>query len=161
MPFYQTDVDTVAEEEGREPGRLGRRSHSAHHRRSRHERLRRRHHHDPHDAGTRTGRLEFVKWFTSPEIQAEWDRISGYFPTRAGRAEYLGDIVAERPQFGQALELLPYGKYEPQLISYQTVRDAAQQAFNEIMQGADVQATLEALNTEANELQEELMAEIQ
>ena len=23
----------------------------------------------------------FIKWFTSPEIQAKWDMISGYFPT--------------------------------------------------------------------------------
>ena len=38
----------------------------------------------------------FVKWFTSPEIQAEWDQISGYFPTRAGTAEYLGDYRRPR-----------------------------------------------------------------
>ena len=59
------------------------------------------------------------------------------------------------------MTLLPYGNYEPQLISYQAVRDAAQKAFNEIMQGADIQATLDQLTTDANELQAELMAEIQ
>jgi len=37
------------------------------------------------------------------------------------------------------------------------VRDAAQQAFNEMMQGADIKATLDALTEEANELQAELM----
>jgi multiple sugar transport system substrate-binding protein/sn-glycerol 3-phosphate transport system substrate-binding protein len=46
--------------------------------------------------------------------------------------------------------------FEPQLISYQGVRDAAEMAFNEIMQGADIQATLDALTEEANELQAEL-----
>ena len=98
-----------------------------------------------------------LKWFTSPEIQAEWDRISGYFPTRASTADLLTDYVNENPQWGQALTLLPYGTYEPQLISYQGVRDAAEQAFNEIMQGADVEETLIALTEEANELQAELM----
>jgi len=64
------------------------------------------------------------------------------------------------PFFGcAALALLPYGYYEPQLISYQGVRDAAQQAFNEIMQGADIQATLDVLTQTANDLQAELMEE--
>jgi len=102
----------------------------------------------------------FLKWFTSPEIQAEWVMISNYFPTRAGTADYLGDYKSENPQWATAADLLMYGLYEPQLISYQSVRDAAQAAYNEIMQGADVQATLDALNEEANELQEELMGEM-
>ena len=87
-----------------------------------------------------------VKWFTSPEMQAEWDKVSGYFPTRASTAELLTDYVDENPQWGQALALLPYGTYEPQLISYQAVRDAAQQAFNEILQGADIKATLAVMS---------------
>jgi multiple sugar transport system substrate-binding protein len=57
--------------------------------------------------------------------------------------------------------LLPYSYYEPQLISYQGVRDAVTQAFNEIMQGADVQETLDRLTENANALQAELMAEVQ
>jgi multiple sugar transport system substrate-binding protein len=99
----------------------------------------------------------FLKWFTMPERQAEWDKVSGYFPTRASTAELLTDYVEENPQWGQAMSLSPYGAYEPQLISYQGVRDAAQQAFNEIMQGADAKETLSNLTQEANELQAELM----
>ena len=37
------------------------------------------------------------------------------------------------------------------------MRDAAQQAFNAIMQGADIDATLEDLTEESNELHEVLM----
>jgi len=37
------------------------------------------------------------------------------------------------------------------------VRDAAQHAFNAIMQGADIDATLEDLTEESNELHEVLM----
>lgn len=103
----------------------------------------------------------FVKWFTTPEIQAEWDKISGYFPTRQSTTDFLGDYIQESPQWGQAVDLLPYSYYEPQLISYQSVRDAAQAAFNEIMQGADIESTLADLTQTANELQDELMAEIQ
>ena len=106
---------------------------------------------------------EFIKWFTSPEQQAQWDAISGYFPTRAGTVEYLSDYISESPtgtQYEEALDLLQYGAYEPQLISYQAVRDQAQEAYNIIMQGGDVQETLDNLTETANELQAELMEEM-
>jgi ABC-type glycerol-3-phosphate transport system substrate-binding protein len=98
----------------------------------------------------------FIKYLTTPEVQAEWVIASNYFPTRASTSDYLADYLSENPQFAQALELLQYGAFEPQLISYQSVRDAAEAAFNEIMQGADVKATLDKLTTDANELQAEL-----
>jgi multiple sugar transport system substrate-binding protein len=104
----------------------------------------------------------FVKWFTTPEIQARWNTASNYFPTRASTAEYLEDHIAQNPQYGQAFDLLPYATaYEPQLISYQAVRDAVTNAYNQIMQGADVQSTLDAVTQEANRLEAELMAEIE
>jgi multiple sugar transport system substrate-binding protein len=92
---------------------------------------------------------------------ARWDRISGYFPTRASAVAYLTDYLTENPQWAQAVELLPYSYYEPQLISYTGVRDAVTQAFNQIMQGADIQTTLDALTENANAMQKELMSEVQ
>lgn len=103
----------------------------------------------------------FIKWFTSPEVQAEWDLISGYFPTRQATVEFLSDYLDENPQWAQGLEMLPYATYEPQLISYQATRDAMTAAFNAIMQGADIQSTLDELNASANDMQAELMSEIQ
>lgn len=103
----------------------------------------------------------FVKWYTSPEVQARWAIISGYFATRASSSDFLTDYITNNKDYGaqysQALDLLQYGAFEPQLISYQSVRDLATQAFNEIMQGADIQATLDALTEEGNALQAELM----
>ena len=101
----------------------------------------------------------FIKWFTSPEIQAQWDMASGYFPTRASTEAFLTDYYTANPQWAQAAALLPFSYYEPQLISYTAVRDAATEAFNAIMQGADAQATLDGLTTSANEKQVELMSE--
>ncbi len=102
----------------------------------------------------------FIKWFTSPEKQAKWVEASNYFPTNSGTIEYLDDYIADNPVYGTALDLLQYGKFEPQLISYQGVRDAAEEAFNAILQGADVQETLDELTETANELQAELMEEL-
>jgi multiple sugar transport system substrate-binding protein/sn-glycerol 3-phosphate transport system substrate-binding protein len=98
----------------------------------------------------------FIKYYTSPEIQAEWVRASNYFPTRASTADLLTDYLEENPVWATAVGLLSYGSYEPQLISYQSVRDAAEQAFAAIVQGADIQTTLDDLTVEANELQAEL-----
>jgi multiple sugar transport system substrate-binding protein/sn-glycerol 3-phosphate transport system substrate-binding protein len=101
----------------------------------------------------------FLKWFTEPVQQAKWDQVSTYFPTRRATAQYIDP--AEWPDWypiwESGLELLPYSDYEPQLISYQGVRDAAQQAYNEILQGGDVDSILADLTEEANLLQEELM----
>jgi multiple sugar transport system substrate-binding protein/sn-glycerol 3-phosphate transport system substrate-binding protein len=109
----------------------------------------------------------FLKWFTSPEIQQQWAIISGYFPTRQSASDLLADYKAENPQWGAAVDMLPFSYYEPQLISYQSVRDAAQAAFNEVMQLGegwtvdDITAILTELTATANELQEELMAELE
>jgi ABC-type glycerol-3-phosphate transport system substrate-binding protein len=99
----------------------------------------------------------FIKYYTSPEIQAEWVKASNYFPTRAGTEAFLGDYMSENPVWASAVKLLPNGTYEPQLISYQAVRDEAGQAFNAILQGADIQETLDNLTATANELQAELV----
>ena len=103
---------------------------------------------------------DFIKWFTSPEIQARWVAASNYFPTNSGTGEFLGEYAENNPVYVSALDLLSYGKFEPQLISYQGVRDAAEEAFNAVLQGADVQETLDELTETANELQAELMEEI-
>lgn len=161
LPFYANDVNTVATEKGTEPDVWGVTA-------------------IPHTTAepiqniyggdvmiTKTTPEQelaawlFVKWYTSPEVMAEWVRVSNYFPTRAGAEEYLAEYVSQNPQWAQALELLPFSAYEPQLISYTAVRDAVTQAFNEIMQGADAQSTMDAVTTTANETQEELMSEVQ
>jgi len=159
IPFYANDVNTAATEKGTEPDEWGVAA-------------------VPHTTAEPVQNIYggdimiarttpeqelaawiFIKWFTSPEIQAQWDIISGYFPTRAGTEAFLTDYFTANPQWAQAVEMLPFSYYEPQLISYTAVRDAAQEAFNSIMQGADVQSTLDNLTTFANETQDELMSE--
>jgi multiple sugar transport system substrate-binding protein/sn-glycerol 3-phosphate transport system substrate-binding protein len=112
----------------------------------------------------------FAKWFTLPENQARWDEISGYFPTRRDTQQYLEGYIEENPQWGSALDLLEYGTYEPQLISYQSVRDQAEETFNAVLSlpadaGVDntdaILGLLQELTDFANTQQDELMAEIE
>jgi multiple sugar transport system substrate-binding protein/sn-glycerol 3-phosphate transport system substrate-binding protein len=159
IPFYAGDIATVSEEQGRDPDVWGVVA-------------------IPHTTAEPVQNIYggdvmitnttpeqqlaawiFVKWFTSPAVQAEWVRISGYFPTRSSTQDLITDYREENPQWAQAADMLPFSYYEPQLISYQSVRDAATAAFNEIMQGADVQETLDELTETANELQAELLEE--
>jgi multiple sugar transport system substrate-binding protein len=98
----------------------------------------------------------FVKWFTAPEQQVQRMYASGDFPTRASvAAQADGESFAE--QWLQALALLPYGVYEPQLISYASERDTVTKAFNQIMQGTDTKTVLDRLTREANALQKKMM----
>ena len=156
IPFYKTDVETVAGQLGRDPDVWGVAA-------------------IPHttpdpvmniyggdvmipatNPQTQLATWIFVKWYTSPEIQARWTTVSNYFPVRASSEGLLGDVLGNNPQFNQAVQLLKYGAFEPQLISYQGTRDAAEAAFNEMMQGADIQETLDKLTADANALQAEL-----
>lgn len=162
IPFYEQAITTIAEEEGRDPDVWGVTA-------------------IPHTTPdpvqnvyggdvmipVTTPEQElaawiFVKWFTTPESQAEWVAASGYFPTRASTPldDYIATTVGGT-QWAQALALLPYGTYEPQLISYEQVRNRLEQDFNAIIQGADVQETLDAANEFGNDIQEELMAELE
>ena len=156
IPYYVSDLNTVAEEQGREPDEFNVAA-------------------LPHTTPdpvqnvyggdvmipattpeTQLAAWIFIKYYTSPEVQAAWVKASNYFPTRAATEEYLGDYMSENPVWASAVKLLPYGAFEPQLISYQGVRDLSSQAYSAILQGADIQETLDNLNAEANALQAEL-----
>ena len=77
----------------------------------------------------------FIKWFVSPEAQADWVQASNYFSPRSSTAELLEDYISDNPKYADALELVPFAEFEPQLISYADVRNAVNDAFNEIITG--------------------------
>ncbi|NTV04731.1 ABC transporter substrate-binding protein, partial [bacterium] len=63
------------------------------------------------DQGTpeqQAGAWDFVKWTTSPEVQASWSSSTGYYPIRlaAYDVQEMKDTLAKYPQFGVAVEQL-------------------------------------------------------
>lgn len=78
----------------------------------------------------------FIKWFTSPEIQAKWIEASGYFPTRQSTFKYLSDYVKAHPQWAAIRDLVEkgYGKFEPRDASWNAVRKAMGDAFAKVFQ---------------------------
>jgi multiple sugar transport system substrate-binding protein len=94
----------------------------------------------------------FLKYFSSPEIQAKWGSGSNYLPVRNTAADYLADFFKGNPNYQIAFGLLPYGITEPSLPGFDFVRQEVELALEAIFSEADLVDTLEALNATANQV---------
>ena len=103
----------------------------------------------------------FVKYYTSPEVQALWAEASNYFPVRKSVANNMSDYFAANPTYQTAFDLLQYAKTEPPVPGYDFVRDMIEAEMAAIVDGADVQATLDDATAEANEILADQMADMQ
>lgn len=92
----------------------------------------------------------FLKWFTAPAQQARWVKMSNYFPVRHSTAQELKSYFEEFPRYRAVFDLLPYGKFEPNLAGYQVVRRQVEQVMVEVAQGADIAQVLQKLDRDAN-----------
>jgi len=102
----------------------------------------------------------FVKWLTSPEIQARWVKISGYYGTQSSTEELLADYAAENPVWASGVALAAIGPSEPQTFPAwssvrRTLNDTAAELYNAVDE-AGVAAIFEALTQAANDLVEEV-----
>jgi len=99
----------------------------------------------------------FVKYYTTPEIQADWAVASNYFPVRASVADGLEDYFAENEAYATAFDLLQFGTTEPPVPGYDPVRDEAEVVFSTLvlsdddLSAEDIAAGLSELDVFANE----------
>jgi multiple sugar transport system substrate-binding protein/sn-glycerol 3-phosphate transport system substrate-binding protein len=99
----------------------------------------------------------FLRWLTSPETQTEWVAGTGYFPSQDGTD--VGTRAEDDPIWGGALELLQYGRSEPNLPAHGAVRGQIRDAFFAAVEAADeaaIQAILDDLNDSAAATVEEV-----
>jgi multiple sugar transport system substrate-binding protein len=98
----------------------------------------------------------FAKWLTSPDVQAEWTRSQGTLPVRASVLEELDDYRQDQPQWGAAIELLPYARVEPGRPSWSLVHfvlsDAGRYLFSPLVTTRQVPEIIETLEQTAAEL---------
>ncbi len=94
----------------------------------------------------------FIKYYTSPEVQAKWAQASNYFPVRQSVAEGLSDYFASNPNYEIAFSLLQYGNSEPPVPGYDFVRSRVSEVMAAIVDGEDVATSLAELTVEANEI---------
>lgn len=80
----------------------------------------------------------FLKYLTSPEVQAEWSQYSGYYPTRKDSLAYLQEFGEDNPAWASGLDLLKYSQSAPLHPSWQIVQLAVEDAFEEILANPDI-----------------------
>jgi len=96
----------------------------------------------------------FIKWFSEPKQQAAWTQVAAYFPVRKSAEPLLADYLTKDVKFATAWNLLKTTplKSEPPFAGYDLVRDAMSKAYNAILDGADIDATVAKLDTDANKI---------
>jgi multiple sugar transport system substrate-binding protein len=99
----------------------------------------------------------FIKYLTSPEVQAKWIEGSAYYPTRSDTLPLIEAYSADNEIWAYGLSFLEYGKAEPAWASWTTVRRDVGDSFNAILQGTpeDIPTLLGELNTKAEQAIEE------
>ena len=103
----------------------------------------------------------FIKWLTSPEIQARWLKINrGYYGTHNSTERYMLEYAAENPVWATGTALIKYGFTEPQTFpAWSSVRSLIDAMAVELIYAtnkADVEAILAAYTVTANALVEEV-----
>ena len=95
----------------------------------------------------------FLKWFTSPELNARWIGASAYHPTRQSTVNYLDDYISENPHWAVGIDLVSFGVAEPAWSSWGSVRRSVEDTYAAIIQGDpdDIQRLLEELDEVAAE----------
>jgi ABC-type glycerol-3-phosphate transport system substrate-binding protein len=96
----------------------------------------------------------FMKYLTSPQIQAKWATSSQYYPVRISGTDLIGDFRRENPQWAAGLELLAYGRAEPSHPSWGTIRMYVQSTFDEVLESPkdQISVLLEDLDDVAAEV---------
>jgi multiple sugar transport system substrate-binding protein/sn-glycerol 3-phosphate transport system substrate-binding protein len=94
----------------------------------------------------------FMKYFTSPEVQARWSQGSHYMPVRISANDHLGTYFSGHSKNQRAFEFLSYGVTEPSVPGYDFVRQEVELALEAILEDGDVEAILTSLNETANQV---------
>jgi multiple sugar transport system substrate-binding protein len=89
---------------------------------------------------------EFIKFFISPEVTAEWSVKTGYLPIRRSAADLatLQDFFAEHPRNRAAFDTILYGVTEPDVKGWQAVRDVILEGLTRICGGRGTPADIAA-----------------
>ena len=80
----------------------------------------------------------FMKYLTSPTVQAEWSQYSGYYPVREDSFQFLADFQEDNPEWASGLELLRYSRSTTLHPSWQIVKLALEDAFEELIANPEI-----------------------
>ena len=95
---------------------------------------------------------QWMKYISNTENSAVWSTESGYGFVRTSSADHplIAEKRAKLPQYDKSLSMVQYGKGEPSVPGYYSVRGEVEKAYAAIINGDDIISTLNQLNEDAN-----------
>ncbi len=83
------------------------------------------------------GAWEFIRFFISPEITAEWAARTGYLPVRrsAAKVKVYADFLAEHPRNRATFDTIPHGVREPSVNGWQAIRRYILETLTKVCKG--------------------------
>jgi len=107
---------------------------------------------DTGDIDRMVAAYQWMKFISNTDNSAVWSTESGYGFVRSSSADH--PLIVEKrnslAQYDRSLGLIQYGKGEPSVPGYYSVRGEVEKAYAAIINGDDIGTTLNALNDEAN-----------
>ena len=107
---------------------------------------------DTGDVNRMVAAYQWMKFISNTNNSAVWSTESGYGFVRSSSANH--PLIVEKrnslPQYDRSLGLIQYGKGEPSVPGYYSVRGEVEKAYAAIINGDDIETTLNDLNDEAN-----------
>jgi len=107
---------------------------------------------DTGDIDRMVAAYQWMKFISNTDNSAVWSTESGYGFVRSSSADH--PLIVEKrnslAQYDRSLGLIQYGKGEPSVPGYYSVRGEVEKAYAAIINGDDIGTTLNALHDEAN-----------
>ena len=113
------------------------------------------------DANRMVAAYQWMKYISNTENSAVWSTESGYGFVRTSSADHplIAEKRAELAQYDKSLGMVQYGKGEPSVPGYYSVRGEVEKAYAAIINGDDIMSTLNQLNDDANAILADATAE--
>jgi len=106
------------------------------------------------DPAAQQAAFDFLAWFTSSEVQVEWDQRTGFMPVRASVAEdpaYLEYIESNEPRYLPFVENQQFARSRPAVPEYPELSDAFSRELERALLGeATAAEALAAAETAVN-----------
>ena len=116
---------------------------------------------DSGDIDRMVAAYQWMKFISNTDNSAVWSTESGYGFVRTSSANH--PLIVEKrnslPQYDRSLGMIQYGKGEPSVPGYYSVRGEVEKAYAAIINGDDIKSTLDALNEEANAILADAIAQ--
>ena len=116
---------------------------------------------DTGDVDRMVATYQWMKFISNSDNSAVWSTESGYGFVRQSSANH--SLIVEKrkslPQYDRSLGLIQYGKGEPSVPGYYSVRGEVEKAYAAIINGDDIKSTLDSLNDEANAILADAIAQ--